>query len=701
MNYVVATDVGGTCTDTVVLETGAPVRVGKALSTPPDFANGVIDSIQSAADAMSVTRAELLRDTSLFVHGSTVVDNTLLTRSGSPTGLITTEGFEDTLLVTRGAYGRWAGLPEDGIKHPVMTDRPPAVVNFEQIRGVPERVDYKGAEIRELDESAVEDAVRYLVENKQVAAIGVCLLWSFRNPAHERKIGEIIKRLAPDTYVTLSSDIAPTPGEYERTSTTVINAYAGSIASNYINELQVLLKREGYEGPLLVMQGYGGLLPASEAADRAVGMIECGPAAGVIGAKYLGDTMGDADVIAADMGGTTFKVGVIQASTLEYAREPMVDRYHYVAPKLDVVSIGAGGGSMITLETGTNVPRVGPDSAGAKPGPICYGLGGEQPTLTDVLLLIGYMDPNIFLGGSMTLDVEKTRELFKQKISDPIGMSVEQAAFGIYRLAAAQITDLIHEITVERGLDPRDFVLHAFGGSCPLLASVFGRELNVKRIVVPYTAAVNCAFGLVSADIIHEYAVTTTCSVPTPASEINAIFEPMMTRAKNTLNDEGFDETRSSFDWSIGFRYARQVHEVATPVRASTPLDDAGLKTVVDAFEALYERKYGKGSAYRGAGIEMTQFRLTARGLMERPEIEASDLKGVDPSDAHVGKRDVFVDAEDGFANVDIYNFNQLQPGNRVSGPCVVHTPITTIVIQAAQTAQMDTYRNLIIEFDN
>lgn len=701
MNYVVATDVGGTCTDTVVLETGAPVRVGKALSTPPDFANGVIDSIQSAADAMSVTRAELLRDTSLFVHGSTVVDNTLLTRSGSPTGLITTEGFEDTLLVTRGAYGRWAGLPEDGIKHPVMTDRPPALVNFEQIRGVPERVDYKGAEIRELDESAVEDAVRYLVENKQVAAIGVCLLWSFRNPAHERKIGEIIKRLAPDTYVTLSSDIAPTPGEYERTSTTVINAYAGSIASNYINELQVLLKREGYEGPLLVMQGYGGLLPASEAADRAVGMIECGPAAGVIGAKYLGDTMGDADVIAADMGGTTFKVGVIQASTLEYAREPMVDRYHYVAPKLDVVSIGAGGGSMITLEPGTNVPRVGPDSAGAKPGPICYGLGGEQPTLTDVLLLIGYMDPNIFLGGSMTLDVEKTRELFKQKIADPIGMSVEQAAFGIYRLAAAQITDLIHEITVERGLDPRDFVLHAFGGSCPLLASVFGRELNVKRIVVPYTAAVNCAFGLVSADIIHEYAVTTTCSVPTPASEINAIFEPMMTRAKNTLNDEGFDETRSSFDWSIGFRYARQVHEVATPVRASTPLDDAGLKTVVDDFEALYERKYGKGSAYRGAGIEMTQFRLTARGLMERPEIEASDLKGADPSDAHVGKRDVFVEAEDGFANVDIYNFNQLQPGNRVSGPCVVHTPITTIVIQAAQTAQMDTYRNLIIEFDN
>ena len=509
-SYVIATDVGGTCTDTVVFAAGEPVHIGKALSTPPDFANGVIDSIRSAAEAMDVPLGDLLRSTGLFTHGSTVVDNALLTRGGARTGLITTEGFEDTLLVTRGAYGRWAGLAEEGLKHPVKTDRAPSLVPAERIRGVPERIDYKGAVIRALDEDSAEAAIRHLVDVAGVEAIAICLLWSPYNPVHERRIREIAAQAAPGAYVTISSDIAPVPGEYERTSTTVINAYAGRLAHDYVTDLQAQLAEEGYGGPLLVMQGYGGLLPAEEASSRAVGMIECGPAAGVIGARYLGGVMGDPDVIAADMGGTTFKVGVIQGGALEFAREPLVDRYHYVAPKIEVVSIGAGGGSIVSLEPRTNVPRVGPKSAGARPGPVCYGLGGTEPTLTDVMTLIGYMDPATFLGGTVRLDIDAARAAFETRIAGPMGMDVNEAAFGIYRIAAAQIADLIHEITVERGLDPRDFVLHAFGGSCPLLAGVFGEELNVKRIVVPYTAAVNCAFGLVSADVVHEYAHTTT-----------------------------------------------------------------------------------------------------------------------------------------------------------------------------------------------
>ena len=698
--YVLATDVGGTCTDTVAFAVGEPIRLGKALSTPPNFADGVMDSIRSAAESMGLSLAGLLARTSLFTHGSTVVDNTLLTRRGARTGLLTTEGFEDTLLVTRGAYGRWAGLPEDRIKHPVKTNRAAPLVPADRIRGVPERVDYKGTTIREFDEAVAEAALSYLLDDKQVEAIAVCFLWSFYNPEHERRVRDLIGRISPETYVTLSSDIAPVPGEYERTSTTVINAYAGRIASDYIANLQKLLGRQGYTGPLLVMQGYGGLLPADEAADRAVGMIECGPAAGVIGARYLGDMMGDKDVIACDMGGTTFKVGVIQDAELEYAREPMVDRYHYVAPKIEVVSIGAGGGSIISLEPGTDVPRVGPQSAGARPGPACYGLGGTEPTLTDVMTLIGYMDPKIFLGGTMTLDVAAARSAFEQKIAGPMGMGVDEAAFGIFRVAAAQITDLIHEITVERGLDPRDFVLHAFGGSCPLLAGVFGQELRVKRIVVPYAAAVNCAFGLVSADIVHEYSTTTTRPVPTPADEINSIFAPMMQRAHAQLEAEGFHGAQASFEWSVDLRYGLQVHEVTTPVRAPTPLDEAGCETLVNDFEALYERKYGKGSAYRGAGMEMTMFRLSARGHITRPEIVAEPLRGADPGAAHLGRREVFVDAENGWAPADIYDFEKLVPGNVVKGPAVIHTPLTTIVVQARQTGHMDARRNVVIEFD-
>ncbi|MGE0735661.1 MAG: hydantoinase/oxoprolinase family protein [Alphaproteobacteria bacterium] len=697
--YIVATDVGGTCTDTIVFADGDKVHIGKALSTPPNFGDGVIDSVRTCVAAMGITIEQLFAETQLFVHGSTVVDNTVLTRDGALTGLITTAGFEDTLLVTRGAYGRWAGLPENEIKHPVATERAAPLVPADRIRGVPERMDYKGAVVRDIDDAATEQAVRYLIETKGVEAIAVCFLWSVFNPAHERRVKETVNRVAPGAFVTLSSDIAPVPGEYERTSTAVINAYAGRITKDYLTGLQGLLSTHGYAGPVMVMQGYGGLLLAGEAAERAVGMIECGPAAGVIGAKFLGELMGDDDVIAADMGGTTFKVGVIQDRQIEFAREPMVDRFHYVAPKIEVVSIGSGGGSIVSLDRNTKIPMVGPRSAGARPGPICYGKGGTEPTLTDVMLLIGYMDPKIFLGGAMTLDVEGARRIFKRDIADPLGMSVEQAAIGIYRVAAAQITDLIHEITVERGLDPRDFVLHAFGGTCGFLCGVFGQELNVKRVIVPYTASVNCAFGLVAADIVHEYSVTQTLPAPTKASEINKLYAPMIERARRELKNEGFDDKRIQLDWSVDLRYSRQVHEVTTPVRSGGAFDDASVQHLMDDFEALYERKYGRGSAYREAGMEMTSFRLSARGLMPRPKIEKETLRGVSPDAARMGQRQVFVEKLNGLGAADIYDFTRLEPGNVIRGPAVIHTPITTIVVQADQTGRMDPYRNVVIEF--
>ena len=697
MSFIVATDVGGTCTDTVIVEGGKSIVIGKSLSTPPDFADGILDSIQSAADVMQVGLGDIFRQTTLFIHGSTVVDNTVLERKGARTGLISTAGFEDTLLVTRGAYGRWSGLSEEGLKHPVATDRPAPLVPFELIRGVTERVDYKGAVIRELDEAEVEQAVNYLIDEQQVESVAVALLWSFANPVHEQRIRSLIKARDKAIHVSISSEIAPVPGEYERTSTTVINAYAGQVVSNYINNLQKLLGEYHYRGPVLVMQGYGGLLPAEQAAERAVQMVECGPVAGVIGSKFLGDGMGDENIIAADMGGTTFKVGIIQNGEIEYAREPLIDRFHYSVPKINVASIGGGGGSLVTLEDDTGAPLVGPQSAGANPGPVCYGRGGTQPTVTDVLLLLGYIDPRRFLNGAMSLDLATTVEQFREKIAEPLGLSVEEAAIGILRVANAQVTDLIHKITVEQGLDPRDFVLHAFGGSCPMLASAFARELSVKRIIVPYTASVNCAFGLANTDVMHDYSTTVTKSAPCPVAEINAIYAPMTSAAKDALTVEGFPEDKMSFRWSVGFRYAMQVHEIMTPVRAATPLDESGLEQLVNDFEALYENRYGKGSAYRDAGIEMTRFRLSAAGRIERPEFSAAPLGDSDPGAAFTGRRDIFVTGHDSMTEADIYDFEKLRPGNIIAGPAVIHTPITTIVIQDNQQGQMDGYKNIII----
>ena len=489
---------------------------------------------------MDLSLQDLLAQTKLFVHGSTVVDNIVLTRAGSKVGLITTRGFEDTLLMTRAAYGRWGGLTEDRIKHPVKTNRPPSLVEPDCIVGVAERVDYKGEILLRLDAAEAERAVRFLVEQHQVEAIAVSFLWSFANADNERRMRDAVSRIAPQLYCTLSSEVAPVPGEYERTSTTAINAYAGHTTRNYLNSLSKLLIAAGYDGALMVMQGYGGLLPAEEAVERSIGMLECGPAAGVIGSRALGQLLDQSDVIATDMGGTTFKVSVIQNHEIEYAREPMVDRYHYTQPKIEVVSIGAGGGSIVSFDAGSSSLRIGPRSAGSRPGPACYGLGGSEPTVTDVLMLIGYMDPDIFLGGSMKLDRDAAKRVFDAAIATPLGMTTQEAAFGAYRVACAQIADLIHEITVERGLDPREFVLHAFGGCCGMLAGVFGSDLHVKQIVVPYTASVNCAFGLVSADIAHEYATTKTLPAGASPDEINAIYEPMVARALKTLAQEGF-----------------------------------------------------------------------------------------------------------------------------------------------------------------
>jgi N-methylhydantoinase A len=682
----------------VVFAVGDDLHLGKVLSTPPNFADGVLASVASAAEGMGLSVGELFARTSLFVHGSTVVDNAIYTRDGCPTGLITTEGFEDTLPSTRGPAGRWAGLSEDGLKHPVLTERAAPLVPEELIVGVPERVDYKGAVLRPLDEQAVRAAVQRLVSDGSVQAVAVSLLWSFHNPEHERRIAEIVREASPDTYVTVSSAIAPVPGEYERTSTTVINAYAGRLVKDYLTHLQRQLLDAGYRGPVLVMQGYGGLLPAQEAADRSIGMLECGPAAGVIGSRYLGELMGDDNVIAADMGGTTFKVGVIQDGALEYARTPLVDRFHYVAPKIEVVSIGAGGGSIISLDERTGIPRVGPRSAGADPGPICYGRGGTEPTLTDVMVLCGYLDPTNFLRGTMRLDVDAARSAFERDIAGPIGMSVEEAAFGVYQIAIAQTSGLIREVTVERGVDPRDFVLHAFGGSCGFMCALFGEELSVKRVIVPYTAAVNCAFGLVSADIVHERAATTTLQAPVDPAKINKIFDAMVPQAIAQLRREGFEGGRVQLDRSVDLRYARQVHEVTTPLRDDTPLDEAGVETLVADFERLYERKYGTGSTYQGAKVEMTMFRLSARGLINRPEIRCEQLQHDDPTPAQVGQRDIFVANRGELAPADIYDFTRLQPGNRITGPAVIQSPITTIVVQDEQRAHMDELRNIVIE---
>jgi N-methylhydantoinase A len=696
--YIVAVDVGGTCTDCVVFSDEQSIYFGKALSTPPQFARGVLDSVRITAGTMGLTAAELLSQSRLFLHGSTVVDNAIFERSGARTGLITTAGFEDTLLVTRGAYGRWSGQPEEVIKHPVASNRPAPLVPYARIAGVRERVDYKGAVLSPLNEQDVELAVDRLVNGQKVEAISVCFLWSFRNSLHERKVRDIIKQRAKHVHVALSSDVASTMGEYERTSATVIDAYVGPVTQAYLNELTELLGANSYRNPVLVMQGYGGLVSLSEAASRPLRMLECGPAAGMVGAQYLATVMGDENIIAADMGGTTFKVGVIQDGRFEYARDPMVDRYHYTAPKIDLVSIGAGGGSIVGVDLRVNRPVVGPASAGAKPGPICYGFGGVEPTLTDVAAILGYMDPDTFLGGTLRLDIERTRVIFEEKVARPLRMGVEEAALGIYRVATARIADLIRKVTVERGLDPREFVLQSFGGSGGLFAASYARDLAISRIIIPQTAAVLCAFGMVASDVLHDYSMVRAMPMTTNPQAINDILEPMEQHALRQLGDEGFPAERVALEWTVEMRYGRQVHQVSTPLRGGYPLSPAVLTELQNEFEQLYERRYGRGSSYRAAGIELVTFRLKAKGMMSRLRMEPTSAGSSDSSHAERGRRHILVEETGAMQQVTVYDLERMVAGNVVRGPTVIHSSITTIVIHKGQVARMDGLRNLILE---
>jgi N-methylhydantoinase A len=696
MQFVIGVDIGGTCTDCVMVTAEGEVVLGKAFSTPPDFSRGIIDALSVAAQEMRIGLDELLARTKLFLHSTTVAENAVTDGNLSKAGILTTRGFEDTLFMTRGAYGRWSGLTEEELHDPVYADKPPAIVPRRRIRGVRERTDGNGQNLHVADAGDVEAAVRELI-GQGAEAIGVCFLWSFANPANEKIAGDIVRRLRPDMFRSLSHEIAPVLGEYERTSTVALNCALGPVVKGYLQNLQARLAERGFRGILLVAQAYGGLLPVEIAARRPVGMIESGPASGVLGAKALGERIGLPNIIAADMGGTTFKVGVVREGQIDYQREPMVYRYHFALPKMDIISLGLAGGSIISIEPRTGIPQIGPRSAGSYPGPVCYDHGGVDPTVTDVDAILGYLHPKYFLGGRETLNIDKARRAFHERIAAPLGMSDLDAAAAIYRLANSMIYDLLHKVTIESGLDPRQYALVSFGGTAGMHVAAYGEELGVSHIVIPHSASVHGAFGLVTSDIVHEDQITHPLRAPADPGEVNVLFDSVSTRLIGQLEREGFRGERVLLRRSIDMRYRRQVHLLNVPLEHAGPVDASALERTVDHFEDLYRTKYGKDSAFREAGVEMISFRVRAIGLVDKPALQVSAMRGRDPAQALVERRPAFVGKAGTLQEVLGYDFESFLPGNEVDGPAIVWSPITTVVLDRDQFARVDEYKNLII----
>ena len=690
--YFIGVDTGGTFTDCVVMDDQGNVTLGKSPSTPSDFSNGILNSVEVVAQEMGMARDELLSKAKLFSHGTTVATNATITRQGMRIGFITTKGFEDTLYIQRGK-GRVDGLLEMEIRHESTANKPVPLLPRKRIRGVTERVDCFGNVIVSLQEEELKETIRDLVEKEKVESIGVCLLWSFVHREHEQRIKQIINEMYPSIYVAISSELVPGVHEYARSNTTAIDAFVGPLTRVYFDSLKERLGNEGYNSSIMIMQSYGGVVDVDDV--KPVFTAVSGPAGGVIAARYWGDLLGIENIISTDVGGTSFDVSVIPHRERIFAKEPYVGRFRVLLPTIDIITVGAGGGSTAWVDENTKTLKVGPQSAGAEPGPVCYGKGGVLPTVTDADVVLGYIDPDYFLGGKMKLDKEGAFTAIKN-LGKEIGLDPIETAAGIYNIQNEHMVDLIRSVMIERGYDPRDFSVFAFGGGGPTHAATYGPENKVKSVVMFPMSSVFSAFGIVTSDVIHTTELSKRFRFPVDPKEINSIFEGLENKLLTKLNSAGFEKDRVLLERTAKMRYGLQVHELRVPVERKKYTDE-DMQYLSDDFEKRYEQVYGKDTGYREAGIDVVSFEVEAVGLINKPQVRKNPLKGSDSSNAVRKKRDVFFQDAGGFVPTNIYDMTRLEAGNIIEGPAVIEVPTTTVVILPEQTARIDAYMNIVI----
>lgn len=696
MEYIIGVDIGGTFTDCVVMDGEGTINVGKALSTPDDFSRGALNAVRDAAIHIRFKdESELLGSARLFFHACTVGDNALITRTGAKTALLATKGFGDTLLMMRGRT--MDGLTEEESFHVSALSKPEPIVPKPLICEVAERIDYKGDVLSPLNLREAEEKIGALAA-QGVESIAISLLWSIANNIHEEALRNLIERDYPAIYASASNEVAPFLGEYERTATAAFNAYIGPKISAYLKKLSTGLRAKGLKNEPLIMQSYGGVLGLEDTCKNAVGTIESGPAAGVVGSRLIGEQIGLPNILATDMGGTTFKVSVIRDDKVEKDHKPTIVRYQIFLTKIWVESIGAGGGSIAWIDSESGHLKVGPQGAGAAPGPVCYGIGGTEPTVSDADLVLGYLNEDYFLGGKMRLYKDAAVKALEAKIAQPLGMTLVEAASGIYQIINSHMSDLIRKATVERGYDPADFTLFAFGGAGPVHAGRYAAELGVKQVVIPLTASVHGATGLVSSDVVYEYGKSDHLLVPAEPERVNAIFSSMVSRALKDLGRAGFKDEDMTIVRSLDIRYRYQVHELNVPFQPGlTKISPEELAGSYGAFDELYERTYGPGSGYRQAGKEIMALRVIATGKLHKPSMKSYPLSGANPQKSLKGNRKVYFQEQADFVPTCVYDFDAMSPGMEIPGPAIIETPVTTIVVNPQDDAVLDQFFNLRI----
>ena len=699
--YVVGVDIGGTFTDAFA-SGGGIAASAKAPTTPTNLLEGVMNSLSELGAELQIPLDQLLSQTSFISHGTTVALNAIMTGNVSKVGFITTRGHRDSIYIMD-LEGRYAGLSNDEIQNIVRTSKPDPIIPKRLAKEVSERIDSRGEILAPLNEDEVRSAVRDLLAEK-VEAIAVSFLWGFLNPKHELRVREIIHEMAPEMYVNLSHVISPRIREYTRSITTIMSAQVGPSLRNYLAPLYAKLREEKLTGSLLVMQGNGGTISADEADQYPIATIGSVLSGGIAGALSMGDHLGHKNIIATDAGGTTFLVGLIVDGKPSFSDTYVINKFRINVPMVQVNSIGSGGGAIAWLDDHLNI-HVGPRSAGASPGPACYGEGGQEPTVTDADLVLGILNPDYFLGGRKPLKVELARKALLEKIGDPLGLNAEEAALAVYTIQNEQTADLMRQMVVKQGYNPRDFIVYAFGGAGPVHCCGYSLAIGAKEVLVPLgdAPAAFSAFGLASSDVILTVELSDPANYPIEPEKVNANFEQLEKTARERLESQGIDFESISIRREIDVRFTMQLNVLAVSVK-NGHLTDEEVEEIVEDFEEKYEDLYGEGTGFALAGFQFINYRVFITGeLADKPSLhERPKANGKPVTDAIKEKRKVLLDPKLGWQETPIYDYGKLLAGHEIEGPAVIETPTTTVVIPAeAKGASVDRLGNVIIQLTN
>ncbi len=678
MPYKIGIDVGGTFTDFLVTDAQGTVAVYKTPTTPRRPEVGVFQGLQKIATSFDLAVSAFLGQVRVIVHGTTITTNAILTGEGAKTAFLTTKGFRDLLNMRRGLRAR---------QYDSKYSPPPPLVPRQRIYPIEERVDVEGKAVVPLNEQDVIDTIAS-IRSENVEAVAISYLWSFLNPEHERRTGKLIQETLPDVYVSLSSDVLPQIRVYERHSTTVLNATVGPPLARYLTSLESQLSVSGFAGVLLIMQSNGGVMSAQMTRRFAANTLLSGPAGGPMAGVFYGDTHALRDVITVDMGGTSFDACLIHDRQPVTTTEGEIGGHRLALPLLDIHTVGAGGGSIAWIDAG-GILQVGPKSAGAEPGPVCYGRGGTEPTVTDADLVLGYLASDGLLGGEMPLDYDGAQRSITNKIAQSLGMSPIEAAEGIYRIVNAKMAAALQVVSIKRGYDPREFALVVAGGAGPLHAGMIARELDIPLILIPRESSVFCAAGMLISDLQHDYVQTLTRDWDTIVPhEMNRTLVEIADQARATLAAEGIPTDKIQIHAAFDVRYIGQSHEVEVPVPFS--LSGADLEAAALHFHNLHKAFYGY--AMPEAPLEMINLRVRALGPTEKPEFTPSLFVGEDPSVALKGERQAYFAGEP--YNVPVYDGGRFECGFIVTGPALIEQANTTVLVPPGYRLVCDAYRN-------